>query len=178
MNRWFSTSFTQVALVALGLAGSVARATDIPLTSVEELSRRADVVVRGTVLSLEAKQDDGGQPRTEIALSVTETWKGAPTNRLTVVQGSSVLGRRQVRVLGEPEFRLGQELVLFAVFNPRGEAVTLDLGRGKFTLKTNAVSKAVEAASDGARVSGGVALPGQAPTELGELHRRVREAIR
>ena len=99
MNRWFSTSFTQVAFVALGLAGSVARATDIPLTSVEELSRRADVVVRGTVLSLEAKQDDGGQPRTEIALSVTETWKGTPTNRLTVVQGSSVLGRRQVRVL-------------------------------------------------------------------------------
>jgi hypothetical protein len=178
MNHEPSISFAQAVALALGLAGQVARATDIPLTSVEDLSRRADVVVHGTVVSLEAKQDDGGQPRTEIALSVNETWKGAPTNRLMVVQGSSVLGRRQVRVLGEPEFRLGQELVLFAVFNPRGEAVTLDLARGKFTLKTNAVSKALEATSDGARVSGGVALPGQAPMELGELHRRVREAMR
>ncbi len=168
----------QSGAVALGLVGHAAQAADIPLTSVDELARRADLVVRGTVTSLEARQDAGGAPRTVIELAVGETWKGTPTNRLTVVQGSSVLGRRQVRVLGEPEFRLGEELVLFAVFNPQGEAVTLDLARGKFTLKTNAVSKAVEAASDGARVSGGTALPGQAPVEIRELHRRVREAGR
>lgn len=168
----------QAGAMALGLVGYAAQAADIPLTPVEELARRADVVVRGTVTSLEARQDAGGAPRTEIELTVGETWKGALTNRLTVVQGSSVLGRRQVRVLGEPEFRLGEELVLFAVLNPRGEAVTLDLARGKFTLKTNPVSNAVEAASDGARVRGGVALPGQAPVEIGELHRRVREAAR
>ncbi len=167
--RWFT-------LTVMAVAGRSAGATDIPLTPVSELARRADLVVRGTVVSLEARRDPGGHLRTEVGLEVAESWKGMATNRLTVVQGSAVLGERQVKVVGEPEFRLGEQLVLFAVFNPLGEAVTLDLARGKFAVKTNPVTQRVVATSDGARVQGGVALPGQAPVEVSELRRQVREA--
>lgn len=160
---------------ALWVATAVALGSGVPLTSVEDLAARADIVVRGRVESLEARRDDTGRAFTRVELEVAETWKGAATNRLTVVQGSAVLGARQVRVLGEPEFRLGEQVVLFGVFNPRGEAVTIDLGRGKFAVTTNALTKAVTAVSDGARVAGGVALPGQAPVELAELERRIRE---
>jgi len=161
-----------IALLAFGFASL--RATDIPLTSIEELARRADVVVRGSVASIEALRDGEGRPYTRLGLTVAETWKGPSTNRLTVVQGSTVLGRRQVRVLGEPEFRLGEDAVVFAVFNPAGEAVTLDLARGKFSVRTNAATGNITAMSDGARVSGGVALPGQAPVALDELRQRVK----
>lgn len=161
-----------IALTACGFASL--RATDIPLTPIEELARRAEVVVRGSVASIEALRDGEGRPFTRLELTVAETWKGPSTNRLTVVQGSAVLGQRQVRVLGEPEFRLGEDAVVFAVFNPAGEAVTLDLARGKFTVRTNATTGQLTALSDGAKVSGGVALPGQAPVSLAELRERVK----
>jgi hypothetical protein len=161
-----------IALLAFGFASL--RATDIPLTSIEELARRADVVVRGSVASIEAMRDGEGRPYTRLELTVSETWKGPSTNRLTVVQGGSVLGRRQVRVLGEPEFRLGEDAVVFAVFNPDGEAVTLDLARGKFSVRTNAATGRITAMSDGAKVSGGAALPGQTPVALDELRQRVK----
>lgn len=169
------SNFQTAVALALAVACASALASDVPLTSIEELARRADIVVHGRVESLEARRDDSGRAFTRMELEVAETWKGAVTNRLTVVQGSAVLGARQVRVLGEPEFRLGEQVVLFGVFNPRGEAVTLDLARGKFSVTTNAVTQAVTAVSDGARVAGGVALPGQAPVELAELERRIRE---
>lgn len=165
-----------IAVSACGFAGL--RATDIPLTSIEELARRAEVVVRGSVTSMEAMRDGEGRPYTRLELAVTETWKGSATNRLWVVQGSAVLGQRQIRVLGEPEFRLGEEAVVFAVFNPAGEAVTLDLARGKFSVKTNAANGRLTAVSDGAKVAGGVALPGQAPVALDELKQRVKDSLR
>ncbi len=168
--------FQRTAVLALSVAGLTAGATDVPLTSVEELARRADVVVHGRVESLEARRDESGRAFTCVELGVTETWRGAATNRLVVVQGSAVLGDRQVRVLGEPQFRLGEQLVLFGVFNPQGEAVTLDLARGKFSVTTNTVTRTLVARSDGARVAGGMALPGQAPVELAELRRRCKEA--
>ena len=169
------SNFQGTGVLALALAATTAFASDLPLTSIEELAKRADLVVHGRVESLEARRDDSGRPFTRVELDVTETWKGAVTNRLVVVQGSAVLGGRQVRVLGEPEFRLGEQVVLFGVFNPRGEAVTLDLARGKFSVSTNATTQAISAMSDGARVAGGVALPGQAPVALAELERRIRE---
>lgn len=166
-------------LTALGVIGAVTLfATDIPLTPIDDLARRADVVIRGSVASIEARRDGEGRPHARIEVSVAETWKGSPTNRLTVVQGSTILGQKQVRVLGEPEFRLGEDLVLFAVFNPAGEAVTLDLARGKFAVTTNSTTGALTAASDGAKAAGGIALPGQAPVALDELKLRVKDTRR
>lgn len=168
--------FQRTGVLALSVAGLTSGATDVPMTSIEELARRADVVVHGRVESLEARRDESGRAFTRVELGVAETWKGVATNRLMVVQGSAVLGDRQVRVLGEPKFRLGEQVVVFGVFNPQGEAVTLDLARGKFSVTTNATSRAVVARSDGARAAGGVAFPGQAPVELAELRRRSMEA--
>jgi hypothetical protein len=177
MNPSPNTHFRPASTRALGLAASLLTSlgSEIPLTPIEELARRAEIVARGRVASLEARRDDTGRAFTRVELDVMETWKGPETNRLVVVQGSAVLGSRQVRVLGEPVFRLGEAVVLFGVFNPRGEAVTLDLARGKFSVTTNTRSLALVATSDGARVAGGVALPGQAPVELTELKRRVQE---
>jgi len=155
--------------------GYLAQASDVPLTPIEELARRADDVVRGRVVSLEATRDEKGRPFTRVEVGVAECWKGAATNQLTVVLAGTVLGERRVLVVGEPEFLLDEEVVLFAVRNPRGEAVTLDLARGKFLVTTNAVTGGLEAANR--PVKGGAAMPGFAPLELGELKRRVSKAL-
>lgn len=155
--------------------GSAVSASDVPLTPVEELARRAGDVVRGRVVSLEATRDEKGRPFTRVELDVAECWKGAATNQLTVVLASSSLGPRWVKVVGEPEFRLGEEVVVFAMRNPRGEAVTLDLARGRFVVTTNAVTGRLEAANQ--PVKGGSAMPGRVPLPLAELKRRVQEAL-
>jgi hypothetical protein len=154
------------------------RATDVPLTPVDNLARRADDVVHGRVASLEASRDDTGRPFTRVELDVLATWKGMATNRFSLVQASSALGPRPVKVLGEPEFRLGEEVIVFTVRNPRGESVTLDLARGKFGVTTNQVTGVVEAANTGLKQATGYSLPGRAPVPLKELGRQVREATK
>lgn len=161
-------------LVGAGLG----HATDVPLTPVDELARRADVVVRGRVVSLEATRDAEKRPFTRIEFDVLAVWKGPATNRLAVVQASSPLGPRPVQVPGEPQFRLGEDVVVFAVRNPRGELVTLDLARGKFSVRTNAVSGAVEAANDGARSAAGYGLPGRVPVPLERLTQQVKDTLK
>ena len=49
-----------------------------------------------------------------------------------IVQGGGVLGRRRVRSPIQPTYRVGAEVIVFVVFNSRGEAVTLGLNQGKF----------------------------------------------
>lgn len=152
------------------------RATDVPLTPVDNLARRADDIVHGRVTTLEASRDDTGRPFTRVELDVLATWKGMATNRFSLVQASSALGPRPVKVLGEPEFRLGEEVIVFTVRNPRGESVTLDLARGKFGVTTNQATGVVEAANTGLKQATGYSLPGRAPVPLKELGRQVREA--
>jgi hypothetical protein len=149
---------------------------DVPApVPVEDLARRADTVVHGRVASLEASQDAEGRVFTRVELEAAEIWKGPATNRFSLVLGSGVLGRRWTKVVGEPEFRLGEEVVVFTVRNPQGDAVTLDLARGKFAvqvtgdgrklLSNGVFGRPVEAA--------GYRLPTQVPLPLEELKRRV-----
>ena len=124
-------------LITLGLLGSGLAPAGSPVSgiqSVEELTRRADSVVHGRVASLEANRDAEGRVFTRVEIEMAEVWKGTPTNHFTLVLGSGVLGHRWVKVIGEPEFRLGEEVVVFTLRNPRGDGVTLELAQGKFSI--------------------------------------------
>ena len=142
-------------------------ATQIPAFSLKAIADRADRVVHGHVESVETIKGGDGRLRTRVEVVVEETWKGVSEPRAQVVQGSGVLGERWVRVVGEPEFRPGEEVVLFLVKTPTGEWVVAPLAQGKFSVTRN---------KDGVRVGNGVlGSVGTAPLGLPALRDQIRD---
>lgn len=134
-------------------------------------------MVHGKVASLEATRDAEGRLFTRVELEEAETWKGPATNHFSLVFGNAVLGQRWTKVVGGPEFRLGEEVVVFTVRNPHGDAVTLDLAQGKFTVRETGDGRKL--LSNGvlgdSGTTAGYRLPTQVPLLLEELKRRVAE---
>ena len=126
---------TGVAVVLSILLGfSSLEATQMPSFSLRSITERAGRVVHGRVESIETVKGGDGRLRTRVEVAVDDTWKGPAEPRVTVVQASGVLGERWVRVVGEPEFRPGEEVVLFLVRTPAGDWVVAPLSQGKFSV--------------------------------------------
>jgi hypothetical protein len=104
---------------------------------IDELTRKADLIVRGTVLDKTSLRDVAGRIYTRVNVRVSEVWKGAlPTNAapnsLAIVQSGGTVGDVREEVSGEVQYNVGEEFVAFLVFNQRGEPVTIGLAQGKF----------------------------------------------
>ena len=174
-----------MAGACLGLLFGVVtvQATQGRVVPIEDLVRRADAVVHARVESVETRLGASGRQETRVELVSVEVWKGLATNRVGLVLGSGVLGERWVRVVGEPEYRPGEEVVVFAVNNERGEAVTLELAQGKFVVTRipgkpdGWVSNGVYGAPPEATATG-VRPPHQRLISVQQLRERVQESLR
>jgi hypothetical protein len=127
-------------LFYLSLASEVLATQFIPI-SVEEMTRRSELILAGKVLSKTCLSGERGMIYTRVELQVDDVWKGTlATNRYTVVQAGGVLGERKTVVNGQAQFVIGEEVVVFLVLNPAGEGITLGLAQGKFKVWTDAGS--------------------------------------
>ena len=178
-------SFALLAVLLFGAAPGQA-ASQVPL-SIETLAVKADAVVHGRVVRLSCQRDDEGRLFTKVRLQIVEQVKGRQGGEmLTVVQGGGMLGRRIARSPLQPRYRVGGEVVVFVVFNSRGEAVTLGLNQGKFevTRQTDTGLATVRnpfhglAKRDDPRAVVKRALGQAKPLTLAELKRRVRRAAK
>ena len=123
--------FLLLAVLLVGIS-PVQAANQVSL-SIEMLATKADGVLHGRVIQLSCQRDNQGRLFTKVILQVIEQMKGRRFGEmLTIVQGGGVLGRRIARSPFQPRYRVGCEVVVFVVFNSRGEAVTLGLNQGKF----------------------------------------------
>ena len=120
------------------LALPAAQMRPLPLA---ELSRSANLVVHGVVQSKICQRDDAGRIFTKVELSVSEVWKGATTNAtITIFHGGGTFGNEHTEVSGQVKYIVGDEVVAFLVFNPRGEPVTLGLAQGEFRVLRDAIT--------------------------------------
>ncbi len=118
-----------VGLVSLALL----RAESMIPLSPAELAARAEVVIHGKVLSKTCQRRGNQRLCTVVELGVDEVWKGVVQgNRFQLVQAGGVLGDLRVGMTGQPDYRPGEEVVVFARLNDRGEGVTIGLAQGKF----------------------------------------------
>jgi hypothetical protein len=102
---------------------------------IDDLTRQADVIVLGHVLSKTCQRDASGRIYTKVELAIQEVWKGTPPgNPLVLVSSGGVLGESRTFVQGQANYEVGEEILAFAVLNDRREAVTLGLAQGKFQL--------------------------------------------
>jgi hypothetical protein len=66
---------------------------------------------------------------------VAEVWKGKFTGPgLTLLHPGGVLGEQITEVFGQPEYVIGEDVVVFLTRNPQEKWVTIGLGNGKFTV--------------------------------------------
>ena len=103
--------------------------------SVEDLTRHADLVLHGKVLSKTVLRDPAGRIYTRVELGLIETWKGSiPGDTFVVVHGGGALGDERVEVSDQASYAPDEEVVAFLRLNDRGEGVTLSLSQGKFAV--------------------------------------------
>ena len=125
-------------LLLASLHQSAPATQTIPL-SIEELIQRADIIAQGTVTSKRTKRLGKSSIYTCIEVKITDTWKGTlTTNVLTVAQAGGILGETIQVIPGQSQFSIGEEVVIFGVWNQRQEAVILGLSQGKFSVTTSA----------------------------------------
>ena len=155
--------------------------------SIETLAVKADAVVHGRVVRLSCQRDDEGRLFTKVRLQIVEQVKGRQGGEmLTVVQGGGMLGRRIARSPLQPRYQVGGEVVVFVVFNSRGEAVTLGLNQGKFDVARQMETGLATvrnpfhglAKRDDPRAVVKRALRQAKPLTLAELKRRVRRSVK
>ncbi|MBL9037993.1 MAG: hypothetical protein JNG84_05700 [Archangium sp.] len=127
MNRWV------VMVVVCGVVGSALATTMVSL-DVPALARSSALVVRGTVVRVEARWN-GDRTRifTEAEVQVAEVLKGAPVKSIIVRQPGGEVGDIGQRVHGVARFEEGVEQVLF--LERRGPLYTVTgMAQGAFTL--------------------------------------------
>lgn len=174
-RSWFSV----LGAVALACGWFVSAAQLRPVVP-EELAARAEMVVVAKVDAIETVREGARGLATRIELDVRDVWKGAATNRLVLTQPGGTLGTRKVVVAGDAEYRLGEEVVVFAVRNKAGEWLTLELGQGRFRVERPASGAPwVHGVFFGGDPAGSVARPAnRLPLTLEAFGARVKGGLR
>lgn len=165
-----------LALAVLLAVAASARAATFMATSVEELARTSEVVVRGRVLDVASRETASGRIVTEVELAVDSAWKGAPAATVRLLVPGGQLGHVALKVDAAPAFAPGDEVVLFlsragpalhvnglalGTFRVAGDEARPEVGGGRAVVLPRALSAGEREVS---------AMP------LAELERRVRAA--
>jgi hypothetical protein len=127
----------------------VAFATTLLAVDVPALSRNADAIVLGTVLSSKPRLAEGGRIITDTELQIAEVFKGKAMGRIVVMQPGGIVGDLGQRVEGTAPFHAGEEVVVF--LDARGERfIVTGMVQGKFKIERSKDGKEVLAVPEAA----------------------------
>lgn len=125
--------------VAYLAAEGSALATTAQKLSLEQLVREADLVLRGTVREVSSQEaKDRFTILTTVVVTMEEQWKGPKASTVILRQPGGTAGEISQRVMGLPEFSVGEELILFLKKQKDGHYVTVGEKQGKFRIRSNA----------------------------------------
>ena len=127
--------FALAAALGLMLVASASATTVVPISD-RELRSRADVVVRGVVVSTEVSEDAAGRPETVSVIQPLEIVKGELSGALVLHQlGGRLPDGRFLQLWGRPEYQPGHEVLVFAIARPEGDFQTAEMVLGKFEVQ-------------------------------------------
>jgi len=158
----------------LVLAATPAVAATFVATSVEDVARSSDAVVRGRVTSRQARATADGRIVTDVELEVLGAWKGAPGRVVRFVIPGGSLGTIALSVDAAPKFSDREEVVVFLARKGPGYVVA-GWALGKFTIEGTEARPGVGSALILPRA----VAAGERQVEamaVAELERRVRAA--
>lgn len=100
------------------------------------LFQEANVVVWGQVAHV-AERAVKGEPRTRVAITVKERWKGSSRKLLMLEQPQGSEDGVTQEVPGLPAFRAGEEVILFLVVDEENHYAVVGGKQGKLTVSTD-----------------------------------------
>jgi hypothetical protein len=157
------------------VSAAVMAATVVP-QSVEQLTDRATVVVRGTVEAQQSAFAEGvAGIYTFSQVRVTEALKGAPGVSIRVRQAGGTVGNKSVSLPGDAVLTSGEDVLLFLHCPAeKAECTVVGLSMGKYHLAPGA-DGAVAATRDFSQISfARGAAPSAGPERYDAVARRVR----
>jgi hypothetical protein len=116
----------------------LAWATSVVPPKLDELVAESDAIVRGVVAEVRAEEFDSPQGRgirTLVTLRVEQTLKGSAEETITLVQLGGVVKGRALRVVGLPEFKVGERQIVFVAGNGRVICPVIGGGFGRFLVR-------------------------------------------
>jgi len=125
-------------LILLVTSSTVARSTTFLRMTVEQLAHRAQLIVRARCTG-SMVESRGGEIWTVTFFQVSEVWKGdAPgVARVRLLGGRTE--QLTSHIAGVPEFRAGEEVILFLEAEPTGEYSVLTWQQGTFRIHPHAL---------------------------------------
>jgi hypothetical protein len=152
----------------------VAWATSADKLTLQDLADRSTLVVRGTVLKVQARWDHGQRIVTDVDVQVTETLKGGAAPRVRVTQPGGAVGNIGQAVEGVATFREGEDVVVFLRLQDPEHFRVVGMSQGKFHVTRTTLGKwvAEPSATETVLVDPRTQEPSRAdlkPLELGSL---------
>ena len=122
---------------AFALVPIVSSATVVMQLSMEQLTARATLVVRGTVEGARAVSKEDGSIWTVTSLIVTERLKGVGISKVTIKQPGGSLGGMNQSVSGTALFTEGEDVLLFLepAADEKNSFVVLGMASGKVSFE-------------------------------------------
>jgi hypothetical protein len=135
----------RVLVAALLLAVPAAlRATVLLPIEFRELVTVATTIVHGHVADVRAEWVDGRRSiETFVTIDADDYFKGGPGETVLVRVPGGQMGRYRTVFVGAPEFRRGEEVVLFLRGNPARGAVIVGLSQGAFRVAPDRAGRRV-----------------------------------
>nr|MDQ3011641.1 hypothetical protein [Acidobacteriota bacterium] len=154
---WFSL------MCVLATAGIVT-ATSIVIPSDDDLIIGARAIVRGNVTAVATGYDDAHKSIfTYITLRVQEVFKGnINTSEIVIKEPGGVTGNRGSLIFGTPEFKTGENVLLYLDTWPDGSLRVHQWFLGKFTINTNRANGKLTLVRDA--ISGNITVLGRSQT--------------
>ncbi len=121
-------------LVLLSLLGADAGATTLQRMSLAQMARAAPLIVRARCVANSVALDTG-EIWTFTSFEVEETWRGNAPPQVTVRLLGGRLGAVTSHVAGIPQFRPGEDVVLFLEPTKRGDLSVVSWEQGTFRVR-------------------------------------------
>ena len=169
--------FAVCASIAFSLFSVSTSATQLKPLTLEQLAAAGEAVIHGVVTSKVCQRDSQGRIFTRVELVTKERWKGSRPV-LSIVHAGGILGDEAAFADGQEHYDIGEEVVAFVRFNNRGEALTLGMNQGKFSVFKRDRETFVHNAFHGASPPELARPTGRKPLRLTDLKARVRGGAR
>jgi hypothetical protein len=148
-------------LIIFGLLAAPAFASTIKKMELKELVSVSDAIAQGTVESVESRWENQSI-YTYTSIRVDEPLKGGPRRALLIRQTGGQVGSLHANVQGMPQFKAGDQVIVFLRDRKDGTFDVVGLGQGKYDIVgnnavTNTAGMSLADAKTGALIEAGPA---------------------
>ena len=133
-------TFSALGVCLSFFTADFSRATTVIAPSFDSLVKQSDVVVRGTVQSVESEWRIAGGKKfiaSKVRVDVHETISGVTPSPLILQMVGGKIGDESLTIEGAPQFEVGKEYILFVRDNGKAFYPLVGIMHGQYPVKTD-----------------------------------------